>query len=273
MRRRPEAYHARLFEHDAKAAATSDEDAQAAEGGTVSIHDIVAVKEGGLSAYLRYDGHERRGALVRILEPGLTAEALRHDEGIDRLAVDAPWTMQRLGQDRLDVRREVDGLSLERRLRIGGPRLAPWLEVEIDVVNRGPGAIEADLAIEWSICLSGGGGNPAAYYEVAADGGSGAAAVRSAHDGTGDLATADSLAFGNDHDGVRVDVTMDPAARVTWFPIETVSNSEGGFERVYQGSSLLARWPLGLAAGGSISVRQRFAIAEARDLAIEAVAG
>ena len=43
---------------------------------------------------------------------------------------------QRLGQDRLDVRREVDGLGLERRLRIGGPRLAPWLEVEVEVDNR-----------------------------------------------------------------------------------------------------------------------------------------
>ncbi len=182
--------------------------------------------------------------------------------------------MARLGQDRLDVRREVEGLSLERRLRIGGPRRAPWLEVEVDVVNRGPGPIDADLAIEWSVCLSGGGGNPAAYYEVAADSSFGAAAVRSAHDGADDLAAADGIAFGNDHDGVRVDVTVEPAARLTWFPIETVSNSEGGFERVYQGSSLLARWPLGLAVGDSISVRQRFAIAEARDLAIEAtVAG
>jgi hypothetical protein len=36
----------------------------------------------------------------------------------------------------------------------------------------------------------------------------------------------------------------------------------------------LARWPLALAAGGSITVRQRFAIAEARDMAVEAtVAG
>ncbi|HVQ22831.1 MAG TPA: alpha-amylase/4-alpha-glucanotransferase domain-containing protein [Candidatus Saccharimonadia bacterium] len=273
MRRRPEAYHARLIEHDARAAATGDEDAQGTDGGTVSIHDIVAVKEEGLSAYLQYDGHERRGALVRILEPGLTAAALRGDEGIDRIAVDGPWTMARLGQDRLDVRREVDGLSLERRLRIGGPRLAPWLEVEVDVVNRGPGAIDADLAIEWSVCLSGGGGNPAAYYEVTEGRGARATAVRSPHDGAGDLATADRLAFGNDHDGVRVDATIEPPARMTWFPIETVSNSEGGFERVYQGSSLLARWPLGLAPGGSISVRQRFAIAEARDLAIEAIAG
>ncbi|HEY8199122.1 MAG TPA: alpha-amylase/4-alpha-glucanotransferase domain-containing protein [Candidatus Limnocylindrales bacterium] len=274
MRRRPEAYHARLIERDARASVAGDDDRQATDGGTVSIHDMVAVKEEGLAAYLHYDDHERRGALVRVLDRGLSAAELGSGEAIDRFPVDAPWTMARLGQDRLDVRREVEGLSIERRLRIGGTRLAPWLEVEVDVVNRGPGPIDADLAIEWSVNLSGGGGNPAAYYEVAASRGPGATAVRSPHDGADDLLATDGLAFGNDHDGVRIDVTVEPAARMTWFPIETVSNSEGGFERVYQGSSLLARWPLGLAAGESISVRQRFAVEQARDLAIDAtVAG
>ena len=34
-----------------------------------------------------------------------------------------------------------------------------------------------------------------------------------------------------------------------WAPIETVSNSEAGFERVYQGSGLLLSWPVRLAPG------------------------
>jgi alpha-amylase len=260
MRRRPEAYHARLIAHDTGTGLDSG------AGGSVSIHDIVAVKEEGLSAFLHYDGHERRGALVRILEPDLDPEALRLVAIPDRVPVDAPWTLERLGQDRLDVRREVDGLILQRRLRIGGPRQAPWLEIELDVENRSDDHYEADLGLEWSICLSGGGGNPAAYYEV--DGGSGP--TRSAHDGAIDLAIAERIAFGNDHDGVRVEATAEPPARITWFPIETVSNSEGGFERVYQGSSLLFRWRLALATDESTILRQRFAIRETRDLTAEA---
>jgi alpha-amylase len=39
---------------------------------------------------------------------------------------------------------------------------------------------------------------------------------------------------------------LSPAADLWKLPIETVSNSEGGFERVYQGTSLIARWPLSL---------------------------
>ena len=264
MRRRPEAYHARLFEHDAGVASDA-----ASGAGSVSIHDIVAVKEEGLSRYLHYDDHERRGALVRILEPDLDPEALRLGTVRDRVPVDAPWSLEHLGQDRLDVRREADDLVLQRRLRIGGSRQAPWLEVEVEAENRSGVRYLADLGLEWSICLSGGGGNPAAYYEV--DVGPGVDAVRSPHDGAADLALAERVAFGNDHHGVRVEATAEPPARITWFPIETVSNSEGGFERVYQGSSLLFRWLIELEAGAAIRVWQRFAVSEALDLAADAM--
>jgi alpha-amylase len=51
-----------------------------------------------------------------------------------------------------------------------------------------------------------------------------------------------------------------PSAKELWItPIETISESEEGFERVYQGSQILAVWPLDLAAGkpwtGEISLR------------------
>ena len=265
MRRRPEAYHASLVRHDAGSGA------EAVASGSVSIHDIVAVKEPGLTDYLHYDDHERRGALVRLMEPDLGVELLRLGATPNRAPIDAPWSLERLGLDRIDVRRVLDDLVLDRRLRIGGPRQAPWLEVEVEVENRSGARYTADLGLEWSICLSGGGGNPEAYYELdRADGASG----RSPHDGAADHPAVERLAFGNDHDGVRFEATAEPPARVTWFPIETVSNSEGGFERVYQGSALLFRWQVDLAAGATMRVWQRFAIREARDLATEAsVAG
>jgi alpha-amylase len=41
-----------------------------------------------------------------------------------------------------------------------------------------------------------------------------------------------------------------PAASQLWVsPIETVSESEEGFERVYQGSQILIVWPAEIAAG------------------------
>jgi len=46
---------------------------------------------------------------------------------------------------------------------------------------------------------------------------------------------------------------VSPAADAWWAPIETVSNSEGGFERVYQGSALLLSWLVELAPGATWS--------------------
>lgn len=44
-------------------------------------------------------------------------------------------------------------------------------------------------------------------------------------------------------------LTASTHATIIHFPIETVSQSEGGFERTYQGTSLTWLWPLELAAG------------------------
>jgi len=47
--------------------------------------------------------------------------------------------------------------------------------------------------------------------------------------------------------------------------VETVSNSEAGFERLYQGSCLLLRWPLDLEPGMSARFAARFAVTSTRD--------
>jgi hypothetical protein len=62
---------------------------------------------------------------------------------------------------------------------------------------------------------------------------------------------------------------VEPAAETWISAIDTVSNSEAGFERVYQGSVLVFSWPLVLAAGRSTTVRMEHAIVTARDRAEE----
>jgi hypothetical protein len=49
--------------------------------------------------------------------------------------------------------------------------------------------------------------------------------------------------------------------------VETVSNSEGGFERVYQGAGLLLSWPLALAPDRTWSVTATQAVTTDRDAA------
>ena len=49
--------------------------------------------------------------------------------------------------------------------------------------------------------------------------------------------------------GVEIGLEWVEPAHVGWGPVETVSISEGGFERIYQGTALLITWPLGIARG------------------------
>jgi hypothetical protein len=43
---------------------------------------------------------------------------------------------------------------------------------------------------------------------------------------------------------VEARLRWSPSAELAWGPVETVSLSEGGFERIYQGTALLLVWPL-----------------------------
>ena len=55
----------------------------------------------------------------------------------------------------------------------------------------------------------------------------------------------------------RIDVELERPAHLFRAPIETVSQSENGFERNYQGSLLLALWDLGGVVEWRIGLRQR----------------
>lgn len=110
--------------------------------------------------------------------------------------------------------------------------------------------------------LLGGGGNPSAWYEVGE--------ARRAHDGSGTATGISRIGQGNDWLGVTIESLPTPAADAWWAPIETVSNSEDGFERVYQGSSLLLSWPLDLAPGAETTVSLEQRVSVAPDRAVEA---
>ena len=260
LRRRPEAYHETLRAHDAKAAEPKP---AAGEGGApASIHEIVMTKEAGLSDLLHYDDHERRSALVRFLDPAATpgefATAAEREVGDFR---DTEFAVDHLAPGQVSVSRQGHVLGqpvgLSKTVRLAGGRLDPELIVELEVHHRGTEPVEARLGLEFGIHLLGGGGNPSAWYEVRGE--------RGAHDASGTATGLDVIGYGNDWVGVAVTARPEPAADAWWSPIETVSNSESGFERVYQGSSLLFSWPVRLEPGSVTRYAVRQSVSVARD--------
>jgi hypothetical protein len=81
-----------------------------------------------------------------------------------------------------------------------------------------------------------------------------------------------AIAQGNDYIGVAIGSTPAEPADVWWAPVETISNSEAGFERVYQGAGFLFSWPLALAPGASRTVGVTHDVTTTRDRASEEAA-
>jgi alpha-amylase len=156
------------------------------------------------------------------------------------------------------------GLRVRKELVLGGDRRSPTLTLAVAVTNRSDAPIEATLGLEWTLMLLGGGGNPAAWWEV--DG------RRTAHDSAGTAPALTGLAQGNDYVGISVATTVSEPAEAWWAPVETVSISESGFERVYQGAGLLLSWPVTLEPGATRTVSVSHAVTTAHDRTAEALA-
>jgi alpha-amylase len=261
MRRRPEAYHELLRTRGDAMDRNRD-----AGGTPASIHDAFRVKEPGLAARLVYDAHERRSGLVVALPPDTTAEEWAAARATDLGdAVDGAFEVAELSTGCLVTTREATiagaSVTVTKRLTIGDDRRAPTLGLQVILEHRAGPPIGVRLGIEWSTTMLGGGGNPSAWWD--------AAGARTGHDVAGTASGLATIAQGNDYIGVSVTTTTDEPADAWWSPIETVSNSEDGFERVYQGSGLLLSWPLRLGPDERWSRSVHHAVATSRDRALE----
>ena len=288
LRRRPEAYHETLRKHEADvaaraaAAATAPSngatpgDAGTEAGAPASIHEMVQVKEAGLADRLIYDDYERRSGLIRILPADATAATWgaggRGDLGD---FVGGSFRVERVDGASAVLSRDgsvtIDGtvvpVRAQSELRLAGGRLDPVLEQTVTLENLSEATIAVRLGVEYAITMLGGGGNPEAWWEIGGE--------RGSHDGSGSATGVEHLAQGNGWLGAEVATNVRPAADAWHAPIETVSNSEAGFERVYQGSALLLSWPVRLAPGErfTASVRHEANVAVDRAASELAAAG
>ncbi len=273
LRRRPEASHETLVAHERSLAAKGG--AAAAPGaGVGSIHDRVSTKESGLAERLHYDTHERRSGLVHLLAPGTTPGAfaradvhelgdfVAHPFSVEETRTDEGSGWVRLARDGTAHTPAGDlPVRVVKTIAAGGDRRTPTLSLEVRVENRGGGPLEAVLAVEWATTMLGGGGNPAAYYLVDGE--------RVPHDSAGSRASITAIRSGNEYVGLDVATWVGPAAEAWISSIDTISNSEAGFERVYQGSALVFAWPLALAPGATTTVRIEHTVTTSRDRAVE----
>ena len=230
----------------------------------------MSVREPDLAARLHYDAYERRSGLVHLLPIGTTAEAFMAGsvaESGDFLA--GPYAVERLAPDETVLVRhgllgdgdDLRPLEVRKTIRAGGDRREPSLELAVEVCNTGPSPLEVLLAVEWSLTMLGGGGNPAASYRIAGQ--------DWPFDSTGTAPGITDVEAANRDVGLQLHTRLDPVATTWWSSIETISLSEEGFERLHQGSSLTFVWPLHLRPGETATHTMATTLTTAVDRAAE----
>ena len=247
--RRPEAYHKRLRE-----AAT----AQSNPGGAVSIHEQVLVKEPNLERFLRYDRFPRHSFRLLFFDPARKPadyETLELNElpGIAAGAFqvrNSAATYAELVLDQFFTEFAVDSdkpprLIVTKRFLFGpaphGCEVSCDISLSLSAVLRRPLVFGVESVIN---LLAPAEANR--FFETP----SGPQSLR--YSG---VLPAPLLRVEDGWQRLRITLHA-PNAQEFWVaPIETVSESEGGFERVYQGSQILALWRPDLTAQTTFSAR------------------
>jgi len=78
----------------------------------------------------------------------------------------------------------------------------------------------------------------------------------------GRLEGAHGLTMVDEWLGGEIALSCSAPAEIAWAPVETVSLSESGFERIYQGSAVLVAWPVRLRPGETWEVSLRLRVGE-----------
>lgn len=236
LTRRQEVYHAHFEDQP--------QDGQGEEG-PKSIHDQVVFKEEGLKDYLIYDWYERAMFQDHFLprDAGLD-DYLRakHREWGDFIS--EPYELKQHysagGRACCELRRNGSlwapggpwPLAVEKSFCVEGSRLE--LEYLIELGGETPPPCLFGVEINFSLLSE---QDPGKYVELIPKG-------RMDLNKPLESGPVERLALVNRGDGFKVEIEPSQPARVWCFPVETVSQSESGLERTYQGSSLTLLWDL-----------------------------
>ncbi|MEO1524714.1 MAG: alpha-amylase/4-alpha-glucanotransferase domain-containing protein [Planctomycetota bacterium] len=229
LQRRPESYHQKVL-----AGPSSDEDDVA------SIHDRVVFKQEGLDQRLQYDRFPRKSLMDHFYDNDATLEAVSRGEAIERGDfVALPFeTKLRRSSDRVQVqmRREGNAWGIPIVLTKAVTLVAgsDTLEITYQLENL-PQDREFHFGIELNFA-----GLPAGaddrYFSDQHGERLGQLGERL------DLHDASGLQLSDRWLGIDVGMTLDRPSSIWAFPIETVSQSEAGFELVHQSVCVQPHW-------------------------------
>jgi len=220
LTRRPEAYHSRI------SATPQDASAEGlGRGETRTIHDRLSTKESGLTDYLVYDNYRRASLLDHFFDYNIKLDELMksgYNEKGDFIG--SPYFLKYTGKDGVRLTRE--GVASGNNVKVEKNVLFRKSGIRVDYLIEGryDGIFAAELNLSFS-------GSP--YSSIHAGGRTLFMKDKSMHRGIKNFYIKDK---GLD---MKLEFSFDEKTDVWHYPVETVSLSEGGAERIYQGTAFL----------------------------------
>jgi len=227
--RRPEAYHRKVL-----AGANQD------NGDVASIHDRVVFKQEGLDERLQYDKYQRNSLIDHFYDDHTTLETVSRSEAEDRgdFVSGVYEATLRRNPDRVQVQLSRDGMAhgvpIEIKKSITMRADESALEIEYSLAN-----VPQDRPMHFAVELNFSGlpsGADDRYFHNADDDRLGQLGERL------DLSNVQDLGLIDEWLGIDVRWSVDRPTNLWTFPVETVSQSEGGFELVHQSVVVMPHW-------------------------------
>jgi len=244
LARRQEAYHYKILR------------AQKADTKNVqSIHDLLVAKEQGLENLLYYDNYPRRGLLDHFFDSNTNPDNFakgNYDEQGDFIKgaynyenQKSALILSRDGHIRQNDRMIPFRVAKQITFARNNPRA---LEIRYKLTNLHTEPVNTIFGVESNYAMLAGNAPDRFYYDT--------------HEqNLGPLIThgqaVEQSRFGLKDlwQKIGIELVTDIPARVWFCPVQTVSQSEMGFESIYQSSVILLHWPIQLEAGKSWQVK------------------
>jgi alpha-amylase len=239
LQRRPEAYHALVRQRVASKEAPRE--------GPASIHDMVLSKEANLEALLRYDRYARHTFRTYVFPAGKQWKdfeylGLEENTGLAKGAWKAvPIPQGKTGDSLVKLENQARLRLKDCEMRVQAQKLltsrfsgSAW-QIECCSTISTDQACPTGLALGLELVFNLLAPDAPDRYIVANQ-------VRRPLEFRGEI-EAPKLLLVDEWQRVKILLDARPSVDGWWIvPIETVSQSESGFERVYQGSAILAVW-------------------------------
>jgi len=263
--RRPEPYHRKVLEYaDQLRDGGSYHDSDVA-----SIHDIVRFKQPNLDEKIAYDKWPRKSLIDHFLQPHIESDVFRRGDGVISNLSSVPYatsvhrnddevtlTMsgtEQLGSQRVQVRKIVCMSS-----RSPGEILVCYELSDL------PQGVPLHYGTEFNFATMPGGASDRYFYGNFGE-------QLGTLDAGLDLHEVDRIGLVDEWQGLDVSLESTKHAGLWAFPIETISQSESGFELVQQSVAVVPHWNFVAPESGSWTVDLRLSVntsvAQARELA------